>query len=285
MLLTEFLDEIYSPLKGICGRTADLYRFTIGAFGKSIGKAPGLEDLDELKIARFLAQRTRSRQPATAAKDRAQLRALWEFAARRGLVSTWPTMPKVKVPERVPQCWLTDEMRKIFESAALESGELCGIPAAAWWKAILLVCYDTGERIGAVQDLRWSQVLGGSILFRAESRKGGRRDILRDIGPETAAALDAIRLDRSGQDLVFPWPKSHTYMWRKFGDILRRAGLSSDRGSKFHKIRKTTASYYEAAGGSAQKLLDHSSPATTRRYLDPRVVRQRSAPDVLPKVS
>jgi integrase len=68
--------------------------------------------------------------------------------------------------------------------------------------------------------------------------------------------------------------------------ILERAGLPKDRRCKFHKIRKTTASYYEAAGGSAQRLLDHSSPAVTRKYLDPRIVTQGvPAPSVLPKVS
>lgn len=284
MTLNEFLNDVYAPLKGICDRTILLYQFTIDAFGESVGKNPTLSDLEELKVAKFLSHRVRTRQPATAAKDRAQLRALWEFAARRRLVETWPTMPRVKVPERVPECWLTEDMAKIFASVAKEQTSICGIKASDWWRAILMVCYDTGERIGAVQAIEWSQVRDGAILFRAEDRKGVRRDIYREISPQTYAALEVIRAGRKPSDQVFPWPMTHTYLWKRLGIILDRAGLPSDRASKFHRIRKTTASYYEAAGGSAQKLLDHSSPATTRRYLDPRVVKERPAHDLLPRV-
>lgn len=84
---------------------------------------------------------------------------------------------------------------------------------------------------------------------------------------------------------MFPWDKSYTYLWGRMGVICKRAGLSDNRRSKFHRIRKTTASYYQAAGGSAQALLDHSSPAVTRRYLDPRIVAPQSASELLPKVS
>jgi integrase len=66
--------------------------------------------------------------------------------------------------------------------------------------------------------------------------------------------------------------------------ICKAAGLPNDRWSKFHRIRKTHASYAAAAGLDAQRLLDHASPKTTRAYLDPRIVRQPSAPDVLPRV-
>lgn len=284
MTLNEFLTDIYAPLKGICDRTILLYQFTIDAFAESVGRDPTLADLEELKVAKFLSHRVRTRKPATASKDRAQLRAMWEFAARRRLVDTWPTIPRVKVPERVPECWLTEEMAKIFESAAREKTVICGIRGADWWRALLMVCYDTGERIGAVQAIEWSQVRAGAVLFRAEDRKGGRRDILREISPQTAAALEVIHAGRKPSDQVFPWPMTYTYLWKRLGIILDRAGLPNDRASKFHRIRKTTASYYEAAGGSAQRLLDHSSPATTRRYLDPRVVKQRPAHDLLPRV-
>jgi hypothetical protein len=85
-------------------------------------------------------------------------------------------------------------------------------------------------------------------------------------------------------DLVFPWPRCRSYLWRRLEIILERAGLPAGRKDKFHRIRKTTASYYQAAGGSAQWLLDHADPATTRKYLDPRIVRGQSAPDIIPPI-
>lgn len=280
--LTEFLETIYVPLKRISAQTESLYRLTIQQYGKSLGHEPTLDDLDELQVARFLSQRVRDRKPATAAKDRSQLRALWELAARRRLVDKWPTISRIRVPERVPEAWMTGEMERILESASLERSDYDGIPAALFWRAILLVCYDTGERIGAVMSARWGDVRGSSILFVAENRKGGRRDILCPLKPQTVAAVQAIRLGRADGDLVFPWPRSKGYIWKRLEIILKRAGLPHSRSCKFHKIRKTTASYSMAAGLSAQEILDHSDAKVTRKYIDPRIVVRASAADVLP---
>lgn len=285
MTLNHLLTDIYAPLKGICDRTLDLYGFTIASFGEFLGHEPTLDDLEEISVARFLSHRVRQRTAATAAKDRAQLRALWEFAARRRLLDRWPTIPMVRVPERVPEAWMTDEFRRLLASAAQEVAEYDGIPAALYWRALLLLCYDTAERIGAAHTITWGSVRGRLVLFRAEDRKGGRRDILREISEETQAALDAIRGGRGPADRVFPWPRGRSYLWKRLGIILKRAGLPTTRRDKFHKIRKTTASYYAAAGHSAQSLLDHSDPATTKKYLDPRIVKPTAAPDVIPRVS
>lgn len=284
MTLSDFLRDIYAPLKGICSQTESLYTLTIAEFGKSLGHEATLADLEELKVAKFLAKRVRERKPATAAKDRSQIRALWELAARRRMVETWPTISRIRVPERVPEAWLTEEMERLLASAAQEHTAYEGIPASLWWRAILLVCYDTGERIGSVASTRWRDVRGSNVLFVAENRKGGRRDILRSLKPETVECLRAIRLGREDSDKVFPWPRSKGYLWKRLEIILKRAGLPHDRSCKFHKIRRTTASYSAAAGLSAQEILDHSDPKVTRRYIDPRIVIQKSASDVLPDV-
>jgi len=283
MFLHHVLRDLYAPLTGVSDRTITLYGYTLRSWGEVLGRPPETTDLEELSVARFLAHRVRSLSAATAAKDRAQIRALWEFCARRRLCDTWPQVPRIIVPERIPEAWLTDEMKAILAAAAQEQGRIGGFPAAAVWKAILLLCYDTGERIASVVDVRASDVRGCNVIFRAEERKGRRRDILREISVECADALLAIR--RSPDDTAIPWDRHRTCLWRILKIILQRAGLPSDRRCKFHRIRKTTASYYEAAGGSAQRLLDHSSPAVTKKYLDPRIVSPGvPAPSVLPRV-
>jgi integrase len=244
-----------------------------------------LDDLDELTVARYLTHRVKERAIATAAKDRAQLRALHEFSARRKLCDHWPQYPPIRVPDRVPEAWFSGEMQRLLDAAGQEKTVLDGIPGGLWWRALLLLAYDTAERATALTSLRWRNVRGSSVLFMAEDRKGRRRDILREIGEDTLAALEAIRGDRGPDDLVFPWPRTKTYLWRRLEIILERAGLPHGRRDKFHRIRRTTASYYEAAGGSAQRLLDHSDPATTRKYIDPRIVRPQAAPELIPRVS
>lgn len=284
MTLQQFLDDIYAPLKGVSERTKIVYTMTIRPFGEFLGREATLADLEEIVVARFLAHRVRTRAAATAAKDRSQLRALWEFAARRKMVDTWPAIPLIRIPRRVPECWLTDEFQRLLVAAGDEKTTLDGIPGGLWWRALLLLAYDTGERCTALINIRWRNVKGNAVLFIAEDRKGRRADVYRDISETTTAALAAIRGHRGPEDAVFPWPRCHSYLWKRLEIILKRAGLPASRKDKFHKIRKTTASYYEAAGGSAQWLLDHADPATTRAYLDPRVVKGKSAPDVIPKV-
>lgn len=283
--LISVLHDLYVPLRSLCPRSVENYEFTIRAFSAFLGRDATLDDLDELTVARYLTNRAKERAIATAAKDRAQLRALHEFSARRKLCDHWPQYPPIRVPDRVPEAWFSGEMQRLLDAAGQEKTVLDGIPGGLWWRALLLLAYDTAERATALTSLRWRNVRGSSVLFVAEDRKGRRRDILREIGEDTLAALEAIRGDRGQDDLVFPWPRTRTYLWRRLEIILERAGLPHGRRDKFHRIRRTTASYYEAAGGSAQRLLDHSDPATTRKYIDPRIVRPQAAPELIPRVS
>lgn len=284
MKLNTVLRDFYAPLTGISDRTIDLYEYTIKSLSEFLGRDATTADLDELTVARWLAHRVRTMAAATAAKDRAQCRALWEFCSRRKLCDTWPTMARIIVPERIPEAWMADEMQRVMDSARQEPNTYAGFAGSKVFPAILLTAYSTGERIGAIMSLRCRDVRGCSVVFRAEDRKGRRRDTFREISVECADALMAVR--REPEDTAIPWDRHPTYIYNRLKIILKRAGLPCGRRDKFHKVRKTTASYYEAAGGSAQRLLDHSSPAVTRRYLDPRIVRPgAAAPDVLPKVS
>lgn len=285
MLLTDLLIDLYAPLRSLSPKSTYNYGCTIAAFQAFLGRAPSLADLDELTVARFLTHRSRERAVATAAKDRAQLRALHEWAARRKLCDHWPQYPPIRVPERVPQAWFSNEMQRLLDAAARESTVIDGIPGGLYWRALLLVAYDTAERAQALTSLRWRDIQGRHVLFPAETRKGGRRDVIREIGEDTLTALEAIRFDRGPEEEVFPWPLTPTYLWKRLGVILKRAGLPHGRRDKFHRIRRTTASYYAAAGGSAQVLLDHADPATTRAYLDPRIVKGVAAPSVIPRLT
>jgi integrase len=285
MTLTELLVDHYAPLRGIEDRTVTIYGFTISKWAEFLnGRAPTVEgDLcDELAIAKFLAHRLRTRSVGTAAKDRCQIHALAEFAFKTGLISKCPQMRPIRVPERVPQAWLTDELKRLLAACDGEEGQIAGVPARAWWRAAILTCYEVGERIGGILGIEWKDVSANGILIRAEERKGKRRDIYRTISPDCYAAIDAIRGDRR---LVFDWDRCYTSIWGRLGKICERAGLPNDRYSKFHRVRKTTASYAAAAGLNAQAIMDHASPLTTRKYLDPRIVQPQDVHLSLPKVS
>jgi len=279
--LLDVVRDLYAPLRGISDRTVEIYAGTFRRFGEFLGHEPTTADLDEITLAKYLAHRVRTSSPGSAAKCRACLRAVWEFCAKRKLTETWPEVRTIRVPERVPRAWLIEEFQRLLESCETEYGEVVGVPARLWFRAIVLTAYWTGERIGALLTLEWADVEPEAILFRAETRKGQREDIYRPIPPECYAAIQAIRSKRK---LVFDWDRSYTRIWGRLGKICERAGLPNDRMSKFHRVRKTSASYFQAGGGSAQALMGHRNPATTRRYLDPRIVKTPAAPEILPRV-
>jgi len=239
------LRDTYAPLNGISERTVRIYGFTLKAFGEFLGEQAGegyieptIDHLEELVVARFLAHRLRTRSVGTAAKDRTQLRAIWEFLARRGVVKTWPSMRPIRVPERVPKAWLIDEFRRLLSAASEERGEIVGVPAAAYWRAILLTAFQSGERIGGLLSIEWDDVSPNGITVRAEGRKGQRRDIWRGISPDCYEAIMATKNDRR---LVFDWDRSYGMIWHDLGRICERAGLPNDRSSKFHRVRKSVS--------------------------------------------
>jgi integrase len=89
------------------------------------------------------------------------------------------------------------------------------------------------------------------------------------------------RYKKGDNDLVWPWDRRPGTIWTSLKLLCGQAGVTY-RG--FHGFRKASASYFEAAGGSATALLDHDRPSTTKRsYLDPDIVKGGpTAADLLP---
>lgn len=283
VLLVDFYRLHYEPLKlrSRSDNTRRLYATSLRSFGKFLARLPTLADLTDDCVNRYLAWfRRLPRAPASVNKERSNLLAIWRFAARKRYVDLWPDVEAEVEPDRVPQAWTDQQMFRLFAACGQETGVIASIPAGDWWRALHLVAWDSGERIGAVMGVRWPDVdlVGRWVLCRAETRKGKRADKLYRLAEDTATALRAIRRPF---ERVFEWPYHRSYLWYKYAAILRRAGLPADRRSKFHRLRRTVASNFEAAGGDATALLGHSRRSITERYLDPRICQKQQAADLL----
>lgn len=282
--LSTFFEHVYRPakLRGKSPNTLRLYRNTLANFGRFLSRKATMDDLADDVVGAFMSWHIdRGRSPETANKDGGQILAIWRFAARKGYLTHWPDVDMLPCPKRTPRAWLQSELAKLFEATYAEPGTICGVKASLWWRTILAVAFFTGERIGAIRRLRWENVDldGGWLFVPAETRKGRRADKSFAIPPAVVNLLHAIRLPE--RDKVFPWELDEAYIYGRFNRILRRAGLPTDRKSKFHRIRKTTASYYKAAGGDPTELLDHADPKTTKKYLDPRICGDRQSAAML----
>lgn len=270
----EELFEKYAArkLRGKSENTVRLYRHTIRAFSRFLKRDATIDDLETETIEDHMwAIIKRGGSPASANKDRSQLICLWKWAAEKRIVDTFPDVQPMKEPDRVPMGWLPEELSQLLLSAKTETEPVGEIAGDVYWLAVLRVVLDTGERIGAIRALDRQALQGRYLLVPASARKGKTRDRLYALQNDTVEALQLL-LSKHVEKEMFPWPFGENYIYRRFDVILRRAGLPTDRRSKFHRIRRTVASAVARAGGDPTAALDHASPKTTKKYLDPRIV-------------
>lgn len=289
MTMRELLER-YALLMNLSDRSVVLYGHTIDKMQEFLGREPLVADLEDVTVSKFLkwrgtnVARGRLVSPHTVAKDRSQLLAIWNWACKKKLHSgEWPGLPRQKKVKRTPTAYTLDEMSRLVRAAKARRGRMSGLPAAWWWGTILQAAWQTGERIGALLDLRWREVDTARcrLVFLAETRKGRERDLVSPITPELAAELESRR--GSPEALVWPrtgHPLSHYASMRL---LCKTAGVPS---RAFHAIRKASASYVAAAGGDATAHLGHADPAMTRgHYLDPRITETKRGLDFLPPLN
>lgn len=276
------LDELlgqYASTSVLAADTVRLHRGGIVQFGLTMGRISVVDDFSDENMMRHATRRlAEGRARATVSPEFCKLLALWRFAAKKRLIDQWPTVRPPRVPDRVAMAWTKEELAKVFSVAHL-AGPVGDVPGYVWWGALLSVLWFTGERIAAALKIEWAGVdlHGLTILIPAEDRKGQTCDRLYPIAQDTADLLTKLPRDRK----PFHWPYHESTIWNRYGRLLKLAGLPHDRRSKFHRIRKSTASHYEAAGGNATEFLGHSSRKVTRVYLDPRICKPISAVDLL----
>lgn len=273
MLLSDFFSDVYQPLRLLnrSKRTVQLFNYTIKLFGKTLGRPATLDDLNDLVVARHLSKLlAEGRKPAGVNKERRQLVALWNLAAKKRLVDQFPVLPTVHEPEQMPKAWTTEEMWRLRMSCNMQPGNYAGIPAARWWLAMHHVLYSTGERITAVLRMRWRDVTGNVVVFPAENRKGSKRASVATLTTQAMESLELIRLPV--RDLVFPWEYQPSYMYNVYREILKRAELDSDSRSMFHRMRRSHATHLKIAGGDPTASLGHANASTTARYIDQRMI-------------
>ncbi len=119
------------------------------------------------------------------------------------------------------------------------------------FRVALVLAHETGHRIGAIRQLRWSDIdfEGRTILWRAEHDKSG----YGHVTPATAEALAALDEARrwnpeTGEAPVLPAPKNplaclgaaRLHAWWSRAQIL--AGLDPVPGRGWHSLRRKFAS-------------------------------------------
>lgn len=242
-------------------------------------------EITEDSACRYLAAIARAGSAATANKHRSYLLTILRFARRRHLIAAdWlDDLGRLPEPRRIPRAYTIAEIERILSAANSLPGEICGLPRRLWKRAFILTLYDTGLRVGAGLSILTADtdLAERTVIARAESQKQ-RADQWFRLSEQTVAAVAAIWCPH--RDRLFPWPFARITLNRRQKRLCRAAGVQCGGTSNvFHPLRKSTASYCQAAGGDATAQLGHSGSAVTRAYLDPRICGARQAADVIPR--
>jgi integrase len=276
MTLETFLTTVYVPLR-LRGRSPEsvrLLRHAINQFSKWLGRPATLEDLDDLVVSQWLAAMAEKKSPNSVARERSGILALWNLAQGRGLVKLRPTVAPELVPQGVPRAFTADELVRLADSARYAWGWVGPIPAGVFFRALIAVGLETGERINAILNTPRHCWQRPTLTVPAAIRKGRRQERVYELSPEACDLVDAV--SRHEGPSVFWWVASGTALRKRWKTITRRAGLGEGRDVQFHALRRSTASHLAAAGLDATAYLGHSTDRITRRsYLDPRVVDSR----------
>lgn len=269
-------------LMGANKRTETKYRRVVRYLGQVVGRLPLVEDLTDDNVAAVMQMKMREGcSPYTVNDIRSKLVSLWTFAAKRGDAPRFPDVDRLAEPAAAPVAWSADQLASVFAAMDAATQPVAGVPGPLWWKTLLSILWDTGERRGAIVNrLPWSCLVDGRLLVPAEVRKGKTRDKLYTLHADTVALCDQVRA--FGHDLIVKWDRTDEQLVNRYRTLLKRAGLPHDRKHMFHCIRRSVASHAAASGADATAILDHADPSITRRYyLDPRIVPQPQAVDVL----
>lgn len=278
MTVTAYLETVYLVINDVRKSTADQLRISVRLLNRHHGKPVKLSELSELFLSQWLAayqaeplSSGKLRSAATIRGKRSDLLGLWRHAWNNQYTETMPRSEQVRRMKKslaAPVAWTLDDLGKILKATDSLPGfcRKSGVRWSTWWRAYLLVAYDSALRLSDILDLRFDQI--GAEFLIVQQKTGDSHMVY--LTPPTLEAVKEIR--QPVRKLVFEWKHCRAGFYTSFNKLVKSAGVK--RGtSKF--IRRSSASYVErdAPGGAAVAAhLGHRTIGlAARNYVDPTI--------------
>jgi integrase len=235
-------------------------------------KKKDVRELTNDEARKIIADLKTVKTPAVSNKCLTQIKSIFNFAKKEGLISDNHFAVAKKFAEQPRERVLTaDEETRLL--VALDD-------EPAIYKDIVLIALMTGQRKNCVLSMQWEEVDPQQRIWaipasKAKSKKG----LVVPLIPEAMQILQRRSSQaEQGEKFVFPNKRSNLgYVTEKTGQgsfwrrVTKRAGLYSDNKAlrlTFHDLRRSTATRMARAGielAIIQKALGHSSIAITQR--------------------
>jgi integrase len=161
---------------------------------KSLHSRP-LEAITQKEIASVLTRIADESGNATANRFRANLAALYAWAARQGKVTVNPVSLTEKRPEQSRDRVLTDA----------ELAAIWHVLPASDYGAIVKLLMMTGQRRDEIGGLRWSEIdlSGDGVIHLPKERTKNRRPHMVPLSPAARAILASLREQAGDREFVF----------------------------------------------------------------------------------
>lgn len=151
------------------------------------------------------------------------------------------------------------------------------VPTGRWHRALILVAYNTGLRLGTLLKLRWEWIGAHYPDWITVPPEAAKHAAGGDFYCN-AAARAALWSIQATRPLVFPWlgvEDSTTWLHASRRRIQAAAGLPPARRLGWHALRKALATWLAQRNPLvASKVLGHRGGMTADHYVHPDVVRE-----------
>lgn len=253
--------------------TVRLINISVDHFGSFLARPAHVEDFtDDNLIAYSKHRRQLGRAETTIERELCKLMSLWRWAANEGLVRG-PRVRFDKAEVDTPVAMMRNQIRSLFRTARNYKSSVGEVPGHVFMLALFYSAWIIGERGGALYDMRREHVdvsgpwwRRGWVTIPKELRKRGGKTLRRRLSWSGTYWMRRL-LAAHENDRIFGIVH-RTTVYHHFDIILKRAKLPKD--CKLQCLRRSHASWFERAGGDAQKSLEHKSRDTTvKYYLDP----------------
>jgi len=252
----------------LAAKTMESYERFLRTIKDGLGLFP-LEDIDTKALADFLAPWREDGKATMHNRIRNFMKDVFATAIAHGMIKTNP-IEYIK----------TEKVTVVRSRLSLEEFKLicANTPDLyPWARPCFELALLTGQRIGDIQAMKWSDIRDGKI-FIVQQKTGSRVAIdtshgLAAIGKTIKDALAELKPFKDESDHVIPVSGGR--------DKLSRAFLKSRSATKlkwegtapsFHEIRSLSARLYKEENDSefSQRLLGHKNSAMTEKYTDTR---------------
>jgi site-specific recombinase XerD len=283
-------DSRYTMERQLRANTTETYKDGLRWFDRFLGRAALLTDLNKVTINQYLFWSERQHVTMRTVKSRYRVvRALWNYAWHEEMVEAQPGrgIRKLRLPPVIPTSWTMAEIVRLLEATHAPAFD-CWTGRAGhrlhvgrFLNALVRLSYDSGLRRSDLFTVTWAQLEpDGRIVLVAQ--KTAKPHVARVRG-DTIAALAVIRVD--DDERLLPWPWCWASFYVRYRKLLVAAGLPVHRRHGLQMLRRTSATWLEAASpGSASWHLGHSTPTLARaHYLDPRYAAPSHLPPAIPE--